>query len=115
PSFDGLHRIGTRAVVKRAARGDGAVELIVQGVERVELVNSWQTEPYLTASYRVLPLPNDDGTELEALHRTILELAGKLLELTRPQVPVSVQQIAVQAPDPLALAYLVGSMLNLDV
>jgi ATP-dependent Lon protease len=114
PSPDGLYRVGTRAVVKRAAKGEGVIEMIVQGVERVELQDIVQTEPYWMATYRVLPLPTDDGTEIEALHRSILELAGKLLELTKPQVPVSVQQIAAQASDPLGLAFLIASMLNLD-
>ena len=54
-----------------------------QGVERVELVNAWQTDPFLTVSVRPLPLPNDDGTEVEALHRSVMELIGKMLELSR--------------------------------
>ena len=38
-----------------------------------------------------------------------------MLELAQPQAPVDIQQLAAQAQDPLRLAYLLGSMLSLDV
>src|SRR5262245_47487758 len=47
PALDDLHRIGTRAVVRKMARGEGTIELLVQGVERVALLSQLQTEPYL--------------------------------------------------------------------
>jgi ATP-dependent Lon protease len=51
---EGLFGIGTRAVVKRMVRGPGALELIVQGTERMEIVGLEQTEPYVKASVRTL-------------------------------------------------------------
>src|SRR5215470_12054100 len=45
PGFDDLQAVGTRAVIKKMARGENAVELIVQGVERVALLKAEQTEP----------------------------------------------------------------------
>ncbi len=45
----------------------------------------------------------------------MLEKAGAVLELAQPQVPINIQQLAAQAQDPLRLAYLIGSMLSLDV
>ena len=47
PGLDDLFPIGTRAVVKKMARGEGVIELIVQGVERVSLLKAEQTEPFL--------------------------------------------------------------------
>src|SRR5437660_7570870 len=35
PGLDDLYTVGTRAVVKKSARGEDGVQLIVQGVERV--------------------------------------------------------------------------------
>jgi ATP-dependent Lon protease len=115
PGPDDLYPIGTRAVVKKMARSEENVELIVQGVERVVLLKVEQTEPYLKARVRVLPFPDDTGPEVEALHRAILELAGRVLQLAQPQAEINVQQLAAQAQDPLRLAYLFGSMLSLDV
>src|ERR1700722_17186326 len=49
PKLDDLYTVGTRAVVKKAGRGENALELIVQGVERVAILKAEQTEPYLKA------------------------------------------------------------------
>jgi ATP-dependent Lon protease len=113
--LDALYTVGTRAVIKKMARGESGIEILVQGVERVVLLRSEQTDPYPTARVRPLPLPEDGGTEVEALYRAVLELAGRALQLAQPQVPVNIQQFASQAQDPLRLAYLIGSMLSLDV
>src|SRR5262245_2959244 len=115
PGVDDLYTVGTRAVIKKMARGEQTVEVLVQGVERVVLLRPEQTEPFLKANVRALPLPDDGGTELEALHRAILDLAGRVLELAQLPAPVNLQQLAAQAGDPLQLAYLLGSMLSLDV
>src|SRR5260370_10618332 len=32
PGFDDLYTVGTRAVIKKMARGEGVIELLVQGV-----------------------------------------------------------------------------------
>jgi ATP-dependent Lon protease len=115
PGLDDLHSVGTRAVVKKMARGDGVIELLVQGVERVQLLSSEQTEPYLKARVSSLPLPTDEGTEVEALHRAIVDLAGRVLELAQVQAPITLPQMLAQSQDPLRFAYLLGSMLSLDV
>jgi ATP-dependent Lon protease len=117
PGPDDLYTVGTRAVVKKMARGENGVELLVQGVDRVVILKAEQTEPFLKARARVLPFPDDGGTELEALYRAVLELAGRALELAQGQGQgqVNVAQLAAQAGDPLRLAYLIASMLSLDV
>jgi ATP-dependent Lon protease len=114
PSEDNLYTIGTRAVVKKMARSEGGVELLVQGVERVSMVKVEQTQPYFKARVRPLPLPDDAGPEVEALYRAVLDLTGRVLELAQPQPQINIAQLAAQAQDPLQLVYLLGSMLHLD-
>ncbi|HZV04918.1 MAG TPA: endopeptidase La [Gemmataceae bacterium] len=115
PGLDDLYTIGTRAVIKKMARGEGVIELIVQGVERVTLLKTEQTEPFLKARVQPLPEPQDTGTEIEALYRAVVELAARVLELAQVQVPINIQQLVAQTQDPLRFAYLLGSMLSLDV
>ncbi len=115
PSMEDLYSIGTRAVIKKMARGEGVIELIVQGVERVSLLKAEQTEPFLKARVHPLPEPQDTGAEVEALYRAVVDLAARVLELAQVQVPVNVQQLVAQTQDPLRFAYLLGSMLSLDV
>jgi ATP-dependent Lon protease len=115
PGLADLHRVGTRAVIKKVQRGENGIEMLVQGVERVELLDLEQTEPFLKVRFVRLPEPNDKDTEVEALFRAVLEVAGRILELVPMQREVNIQQIAAQAGDPLRLAYMLGSMLSLDV
>jgi ATP-dependent Lon protease len=115
PGFADLYNVGTRAVIKKMARGEGVIELIVQGVERVGLLGVEQTEPYLKVRFRPMPLPEDSGTEVEAHQRAIIDLAAKVLELAEVQTPVNLQQMVEHSQDPLRFAFLLGSMLSLDV
>ncbi len=116
PGMEDLFTVGTRAVVKKMARGVNGVELLVQGIDRVVILKAEQSEPFLKGRARVLPPPDDDGTEVEALYRAVLELAARALELAQQgQGQINVAQLAAQAGDPLRLAYLLGSMLSLDV
>jgi ATP-dependent Lon protease len=116
PGQDDLYPIGTRAIIKKMARPNNTtMELVVQGVERVVVLKIEQTTPYLQGRVRVLPTPTDGGPEAEALHRAVLELAGKALELAQPQASAQLGQLLVSTEDPLRLVYLLGSMLNLDL
>jgi len=115
PAADDLYTIGTKAVIKKMARSGSGIELLVQGLERVAVVSLEHTQPYLRAQVRPLPLPDDEGAEVEALRRAVLELTARALELSHPDGGVNIDQIAAQAPDPLALAFLIGSMLSIDV
>src|SRR5207247_1926952 len=54
-----------------------------------------------------------DGAE--ALRGAVSDLAAKVLELAEVQAPVSIQQLVSQSADPLRFAFLLGSMLSLEV
>src|SRR5262245_45591069 len=114
PGFADLHTVGTRAVIKKMARNEGVIEIIVQGVERVRLLEVEQVEPFLKVRFEPYPLPEDAGTEVEALQRAVVDLAGKVLELAEVQAPVPLQQIVAQSGASLRFAFLLGSMLSLD-
>jgi ATP-dependent Lon protease len=116
PTASDLYTIGTKAVVKRMMRRqDGAVNLIVQGVERVVLIKIEQTEPYLTARVRLAPVPEETNTEIEAMRRAILELSARAIQLAQPNAPIEVTQMLAENEEPLQLTYLIGSVLGLPV
>src|SRR5262245_37439112 len=116
PTVSDLYTIGTKAVVKRMMRRqDGAVNLIVQGVERVVLIKIEQTEPYLMARVRLAPIPEETNTEIEAMRRAILELSARAIQLAQPNAPIEVTQILAENEEPLQLTYLIGSVLGLPV
>src|ERR1043166_197041 len=69
PGFADLYAIGTRAVIKKMAKGEDSVELLVQGADRVMLQTLEQTEPYLKAHVQGLSVTQEGGSDVEALHR----------------------------------------------
>src|SRR5579875_1308200 len=116
PQQDDLYTIGTKAVIRKSSRpNEGMMEILVLGVERVVLVKLESTEPYLTAKYRVLPLPEDGGSEVEALSGALLELASKAITLAQPQSAAELTRMLAGSDDPLRLAYLLASIFSLDL
>jgi len=116
PEQDDLYTIGTKAVIRKSSRlNDGVMEILVLGVERVVVVKLDQSEGYLTAKYRVLALPEDGGSEVEALSGALLELAAKAIALAQPQTAPEMTRMLAGSDDPLKLAYLLASIFSLDV
>ncbi|HXN47360.1 MAG TPA: endopeptidase La [Bryobacteraceae bacterium] len=111
-----LYTIGTKAVIKKMARpNESQMDLIVLGVERVVILKFEQTEPHPQVRVNALPLPQDHSQEVEALHRAVAELAGKVVTLAQPNAPAELAQMLTQTEDPLRLVYLLGSMMNLEL
>ena len=115
PGLADVYPVGTVAVIKKMARSPDGFEVLVQGSSRIRLLEAVQTEPFLKATGLALPPPSGAGEQLEALHRAVLDAARKVLELARPQADIDVNQVLAQAPEPVQLAYLIASMLGLDV
>jgi ATP-dependent Lon protease len=112
--LDAVYGIGTRAVIKRAARAPEGLEILVQGIDRVRIERAIHTEPYLKAEVRLLPFPTDGGPEVEALTRAVTETARKVLELANPEAAAGFGPFVAQAQNPLHLAYLFGSLVGTD-
>jgi ATP-dependent Lon protease len=116
PEQDDLYTIGTKAVIRKSSRpGDGILEILVLGVERVVVVKLESTAPYLSAKYRALETPEDHGSEVEALSGALLELAAKAISLAQPQSASELTRMLAANSDPLQLAYLLASIFSLDM
>jgi ATP-dependent Lon protease len=114
PGPDDVYRIGTAGIIHQLVRSaDGAVRLIVQGLERVRILDFISTEPFLVA--RVEPAPDiaTPGVELEGLRRAVLDLFRRLVILI-PEVPDEVATAAEAVTDPRQVAYLIASTGLLD-
>jgi ATP-dependent Lon protease len=116
PGQDDLYTIGCRATIKKMVRPrPEQIELLVQGIERVVLIRIEHTEPYLTARVRPLPVTDATGPEIEALQRSIIDLANRLIALSNPQAAQQLGQVMGSVEEPLHLVYLLASLLGLDV
>jgi len=114
PGLADLYPVGVRAVIRKMARTGDSVELLVQGIDRAEIVELEQSEPFLKAKARPLPVPAGTGDQVEALYRAVVEAARKVFELARPNQPIDFDQIIAQAGEPIRVAYLIASMIGMD-
>ena len=56
PAMADLHTVGTRAVIKKAARlPEATLQIVIQGIERVVLVKLEQGRPFLRGRARLSP------------------------------------------------------------
>jgi len=115
PGAADLYTIGTRAVIRKSGRPrPDHIDLFVQGVERVVIVKV-EENGFLKARVRPLALPDDSSRELEALALSVVETASKYINLMQGQPAQEIAQAFAAQGDPLQLAFLVGSVMNLDV
>jgi ATP-dependent Lon protease len=117
PGAEDLFTLGTRAVIKKVSRPNAAqIDVLVLGLERVVIVKVDDTEGFMTARVRPLPMPDDSSRETEALTLSIVEMGSKFVGLIQNERH-SAQELArmfTTHEDPLRLAYMVASIMNLE-
>jgi ATP-dependent Lon protease len=110
-----LFEVGTLVMIKRMERVEDTLHLIVQGSDRIRLLEWVQQEPFLRARVQILPeLEIKNKEEVEAVKRNVQGLIQQALAYL-PQVPPEVRMVVLSADDPVRLAYFLGSVLNLGV
>jgi ATP-dependent Lon protease len=110
-----LYEIGTLVNIKRMMRAEDAMQLVVQGVERVKVLRWTQEQPFLKATVEEMPpLKAEDPEEVEALKRNVQGLIQRALAML-PQVPQEIRSAVMIATDPEQIAYFLGSVMDLGV
>ena len=110
-----FYEVGTIVNIKRMMRADGSMQLIVQGVDRVKVLNWAQEQPFVKAKVEVLPdLTISDNEEVEALKRNIQGLVQEALAML-PQVPPEIRMAVISQTNPVQLSYFLASVLDLGV
>src|SRR5207253_6457799 len=82
PSPDDVYKIGTIVAIRMMAQVPEGIRLIVQGIQRFEVLEAVQTTPYLRVKIRPIEEPEvtaDQTLEIEALRRNIGELFTKIV------------------------------------
>ncbi len=110
-----FYTIGCAANVHRLLKmPDGTLRVAVQGVERFEIVEITQTEPYFRARIRVMPDVTEPGLEVEALMRNLQGLVTQMAQLV-PQFPEELQMAVINEDDPRRLAYLMALYTRMEL
>jgi ATP-dependent Lon protease len=114
PGFGDLYEIGVAALIHKMVRApDGTLRILVQGLERIRLVEQAGEEPYLIGRFEQVPDVVNESQELEALTRTVQSLFARVIGHV-PYLPEELQLAAANVDEPSALANLVASTLRLD-
>ncbi|MGQ9490613.1 MAG: endopeptidase La [Anaerolineae bacterium] len=114
PDLADLYSIGTAVEVGRILRmPDGGTTILVQGIERVRIIELVDTEPYLRV--RGVPLYEDERHDMasEALMRAVLALFEKIVSLNS-NIPEDAYVAAMNEKEPGSLADLLAHVLDLE-
>jgi ATP-dependent Lon protease len=113
-TMDALYSVGTAAVIHQLARSpDGLVRLMVQGLERIRVLDQISTDPYLIARVAAAPDQIEQATEIEALRRAVADVFARLVELSS-ELPDELGPTAQNVGDPRQLVYMVASVIPLS-
>ncbi len=92
---------------------DGSTTVLVQGIERVRIVDVMEPDPYLRV--RGVPIYEDERHDMasEALMRAVLALFEKVVTLN-PNLPDDSYVAAMNEKEPGGLADLLAHVLDLE-
>src|SRR4029079_16397117 len=101
--------------IKRMERVGDAMRIVVQGTERIKIVEWKQQDPQMRAVVQILPEPHVvDAEEVEAARRNLQQMIQEALALL-PNVPPEVRVAVLGSVEAVRLAYFLGSILTMGV
>ena len=110
-----IYETGTVAKVYHMVKTpNDTLQVVVQGLERFRVEHWLETEPYLRARITLTPDVVEPDVELDALQRTLRDLAQEVIALS-PNLPEEVGNFLNQVEDPRYLAYLVAANARLEI
>ena len=91
-------------MIKRMERVGDAMRIVVQGTERIKVVEWKQQDPYMRAVVQILPDPHVvDAEQVEAARRNLQEMIQQALSLL-PNIPPEVRVAVLGSVDAVRLA-----------
>ncbi|MDJ0597078.1 MAG: endopeptidase La, partial [Pleurocapsa sp. MO_226.B13] len=122
-SLEEIYSVATLAVIhKISPLSTGLIQLIVEGLERVEIVKLVQTDPAYTVQFKKLPaLTVKDAWAKGADEQTIEALAQAIKSLwtegaaINPRFPEEILSLLINSKEPANLAYQTSVLLQQDV
>src|SRR5579884_2952260 len=110
-----IFKVGTVSRVARMIRMlDGTVQIIVQGLERVDIGEFTQEKPYLMAHVTPRPEVQEDDTEIEALKRNVISYFQRYVSLVQ-NVPEGVASATLNLEEPTQVVYVIATFMPMDL
>jgi ATP-dependent Lon protease len=114
PGPDDLYDVGVAGAVARMMKvPDGTLRILVQGSERIRILEYVSEQPYLVARIEAMPDELEPSTELEALTRNVQATFTQIIEAI-PYLPEELQLAVANLDDPSALSHLIAGALRIS-
>jgi ATP-dependent Lon protease len=113
PGPDDLHRVGTVAIIRQMAKAaNGGIRVLVEGVARARAEFLQTDRGMLKALVKPLPEPAERSIDIDARVRRLHELVDRALSLATGLSP-DIKTLIMSLDDPLRIAYLLASLLDM--
>jgi ATP-dependent Lon protease len=113
PGPDDLRRIGTIAIVRQMAKGTTGMRILVEGVARARAEFLNMDRGFMRALLKPLPEASERSVEIDAHVRRLQELVDRALSLATGLSP-DIRALISTLDDPLRIAYMLASLLNME-
>jgi ATP-dependent Lon protease len=114
PAPGDLYGVGVAGTVARMMKvPDGTLRILVQGSERIRILDYVTEEPYLVARIEEMPDVIEQSTELEALTRNVQSTFSEIIEAI-PYLPEELQLAVANIDEPSALSHLISGALRIS-
>jgi ATP-dependent Lon protease len=114
PGPDDLYGVGVAGTVARMMKvPDGTLRILVQGSERIRILDYVTEQPYLVARIEEMPDVIETSTELEALTRNVQSTFSEIIEAI-PYLPEELQLAVANLDEPTALSHLIAGALRIS-
>ncbi len=112
---DDIFKVGTVSRIARMIRmPEGTLQIIVQGLERVEIGEFTQEKPYLAAHVTLKPDTQEDDNETEAIKRNVVGYFQRLVALVQ-NVPEGVAAATLNLEEPRQVVYVIATFMQMEL
>ncbi|ANA81398.1 ATP-dependent protease La [Paenibacillus vortex V453] len=115
PTQEDIYRIGTVANVRQMLKlPNGTIRVLVEGMERAEVIEYTDQEEYYEVMARELPEEENHDPEVSALMRTVLSQFENYINLSKKVTPETLAAVS-DIDEPGRLADVITSHLSLKI
>ncbi len=112
PGPDDLYSVGTVAIIRQMAKAQGGMRVLVEGVVRARADSVTLDRGTMTAKVTAMPESSERSLEIDARVRRLQELVDRALSLATGLSP-DLRTLVTSLDDPLRIAYVVASLLDM--
>ena len=112
PAAEDVHQIGTVAIIRQMAKAQTGMRVFVEGLTRARAESIDSSHGYFSAKIVPLPEQSDRSLEVDARVRRLQDLVDRALSLATGLSP-DLRTLVTSIDDPLRIAYLIASLLDM--